>query len=140
MPARTVTWADANAAPRHRPVDLIRRDVPVDPGVYVWYRRGRAIYVGKADSLVERVWGDHLGQRRSIGGSAFRRNVAEHLGFGTPADIKVGRVRLTPEQLAAVRAWIMGCRVAWLTRRSIAAARLAEIQLKTEWTPPLTKR
>ncbi len=133
------TWKDMDAAPRHRPADLTRASVPTDPGVYAWYRRGKRMYVGKADSLRARVWGNHLGQSRRIAGSAFRRNVAEHLGYGTPADIKERRVKLTDEQLAGLRSWIFGCRVTWLTCATIAEARALEVALKLEHMPPLTK-
>lgn len=127
-----------DAAPRHRPADLTGDKVPRDPGD-AWYRGGKRMYVGKADSLRARVWGNHLGQSRHIGGSAFRRNVAEHLGYGTPADIKARRVELTDEQLAGLRSWIFGCRVAWLTCATIAEARALEAALKLEHRPPLTK-
>ena len=134
------TWAVMNAANRYSARRLRRAHLPIGPGVYAWYRRGRPIYVGKADSLVHRVWANHLGNSRTIGGSAFRRNVAEALGFASPADIKSKRTRLTEEQLAALRSWILGCQVAWLTTPSIAAALRAEVELMTEFMPRLTKR
>jgi hypothetical protein len=133
-------WPDLDAAPRYRPCDLTRRDIPREPGVYAWYRRGRAVYVGKADDLQERIWARHLGESRTLGTSALRRNVAESLGFGASAEIKNGRVRLTPAQLAQVRAWICGCRVTWLVLPSAADAIAAEMELKAERMPRLTKR
>lgn len=72
--------------------------------------------------------------------SAFRRNVAESLGFGSSADIKEQRVRLSPDELAAVREWILNCSVAWIVCRTAAAAVTLETQMKAEWTPPLTKQ
>ena len=129
-----------DSAPRRPVRGLIKADVPPDPGVYAWYRRGRAVYVGKADSLVRRVWANHLGKSRSISGSAFRRNVAETLRIASSADIKSGRYALTDAELTSVRAWILGCEIAWLTFPTPAAAQRAEIDLKTEWMPLLTKR
>jgi len=108
--------------------------------VYAWYRHGRAVYVGKADVLQDRAWGDHMGQSTTMGGSAFRRNVAEHLGFGSSGDIKERRVRLPSDQLAEVRAWILRCSVAWIVCRTTHAALQLETKLKLEWQPPLTKR
>lgn len=128
-----------NAAARFRATDLNGRDIPVQPGVYAWYRRGRAVYIGMADDLHDRIWKRHLGQSRTLATSAFRRNVAQHLGFGEPADIKAGRIVLALDQLSEVREWILGCRVAWAVCRSIDEAKGAEIDLKTEWLPPLTK-
>lgn len=55
-----------------------------------------------------------MGQSRSMGSSAFRRNTAELLGFATSSDIKQKRVCMTGDQLAVVCAWILGCSVAWI--------------------------
>lgn len=139
MTRKAIDWAAMDAAPRYRAGDLSAADIPGKPGVYAWYRMGRAVYVGKADDLRDRVWSRHLGQSRTVGTSAFRRNVAEHLGFASSADIKAKRVRLTPVQLAAMRKWIEGCRVTWVECPSASAAIRAEIALKAEWMPPLTK-
>jgi hypothetical protein len=133
-------WDAMDARPRLGAKDLRAVDVPLSPGVYAWYRRGRAVYVGKAYELRGRAWGNHMGQGSTMGSSAFRRNVAEYLGFGIPADIKAKRVQLTREQLAEVRGWILGCAVAWIECRTIASARNLEAEMKAEWIPPLTKR
>ncbi len=140
MEAERPLWVRLEGQPRLSARDLRDADVPSDPGVYAWYRRGRAVYVGKADDLRARVWGNHLGQGRSVGTSAFRRNVAEHLGFGTSADIKAKRIKLTADQLASLRAWVLACCVAWVVCRSKAEAVRLEARLKAEWMPPLTKR
>jgi hypothetical protein len=124
MPKPT-TWAEMHAAARRPPRHLTKDDVPSAPGVYAWYRGGTAIYVGKADSLVPRVWANHLGNSRSISGSAFRRNVAESLGIASAADIKSGRYAPTDVELVAVRAWIMSCEIAWLTFVTKEAAQQA---------------
>jgi hypothetical protein len=129
-----------DAQPRLRALDLASTDVPLDPGVYAWYRRGRAAYVGKADCLRDRAWKNHMGQSATMGTSAFRRNVAKALGFGSSADIKAKRVRLAPDELAAVRAWILACSVAWVACPTKAAAVSLEARMKAEWMPPLTKR
>ncbi len=128
---------DAAARPA---ISLTREAVPAAPGVYAWYRSGKRMYVGKANSLRARLWGNHLGQSIAPSSSAFRRNVAEHLGFGEPAALKLRRVRLTERQLANLRKWIVGCQVAWLTCSSGAAAAVLERRLKIEFKPPLTKR
>jgi hypothetical protein len=126
--------------PQHPALALRRADVPVGPGVYAWYREGKRMYVGKAMSLVDRAWAAHLGQSRSLGRSAFRRNVAEYLGFGTADGIKKKLVRLTDEERAAVRAWIEGCALAWIDCGSVEAAEDLERRMKQEFLPPLTKR
>lgn len=129
-----------NARPRTRALLLARSDLSSRPGVYAWYRRGRPQYVGKADSLVDRAWASHMGQSHSLGRSAFRRNVAEMLGFGDANSIKTKRVRLTDEQLVAVRTWVEGCSLSWIECDSTSEAIDLESRLKAEFLPPLTKR
>lgn len=72
-------------------------------------------------------------------GSVLRRNIAEHLGFGTAADIKARRVQPTPEQIAAVRNWLYECAIAWIECDSPRTAIDLESALKAEFRPPLTK-
>jgi len=81
-----------------------------------------------------------MGQSRSMHTSAFRRNVAEYLGFGSAQDIYDKAVRLDAEQLAAVREWVLGCVVAWIECDSMFEAVQLEDDMKDEWRPPLTKR
>jgi hypothetical protein len=134
------TWADLEGAIRHQPSMLVLDAVPDKPGVYAWYRNAQRMYVGKADSLRDRVYGNHLGQSKAPTGSAFRRNVAEYLGFGSSAAIKKREIKLTADQLIAIRAWILSCEVSWLTCATKAAAIKLETKLKVEFKPPLTKR
>jgi hypothetical protein len=132
-------WKKMNAQPRHDPADLKKAAITPIPGVYAWYRDGEAIYVGKANSLSDRL-GRHLGKGPVMTGSAFRRNVAEHLGIATAAEIKSGAYTPTADDVKAVRTFIEGCRVAWQTTATSAAAEALETALKDEWQPPLTKR
>src|SRR5215208_4441451 len=134
------TWSQLDAVPRHLAQRLTKQDVPALPGVYAWYRDGTPIYVGKADSLVRRVWAQHLGGSKSVRSSAFRRNVAEHLGIASANAIYTGRYRLSEEELATVRAWVRGCELAWMTCDTEAAAAAAEVNLKAERLPQLTRR
>lgn len=133
-------WDRIDAEPRRLATELAKRDLPTTAGVYAWYRGGRAVYVGKGDELQDRVWRRHMGQSRSLHTSSFRRNVAELLGFGLADDIYRKRVRLTDEQRADVRAWILTCSVAWIECPTSADARRLETNIKAEWLPPLTKR
>jgi hypothetical protein len=126
---------------RHLPDEAVRVALAARrPGVYAWYRAGHAVYVGKGDDLQNRIWSRHMGQSRSMHTSAFRRNIAEYLGFGSANDIYDKVVRLDPVQLAAVRAWVLGCVVAWIECDSVAEAIKLEDDMKAEWLPPLTKR
>lgn len=134
------SWADLDAAPRHDPNTLTGESVPRDPGVYAWYRDGERVYVGKADMLYNRVWGNHLSHGRRPTQSAFQREVAELLGHGSAAAIKSGKVRLSGPQLTEVRTWILGCQVAWLVCSGVFAAGTVEGRLKAEFQPQLIKR
>lgn len=129
-----------DARPRTTAKTLSANDVPLTPGVYAWYRGRNAVYLGRASSLRRRAWSNHMGNGISMGTSAFRRNVAEYLGFGSSADIKETRIRLASSQLAEVRSWIMRCSVAWIECRTINEGVALEKAMKAEWLPPLTKR
>ncbi len=133
-------WATLDAATERIPAVIGAVDIPAGPGVYAWYRSGKPVYVGKASSLRSRLWRQHLGQSGSLHTSAFRRNVAESLGFGSANDIFEGRVVLDREQLATVRDWIMGCALRWQECRSHAEAVSLEAALKIEYRPLLTKQ
>ncbi len=126
--------------PRRALKTLTRPDVPSEPGVYAVYRRGRAMYVGKASSLKSRFWGQHMSRNRNMTKSALRRNVAAHVGIATAADIKAGRYHPSGAELDRIAAWIRGCDVAWLTCETTEQATDLESDMKNEWTPPLTRR
>ena len=126
---------------RRRPMsDLKKSDLPPSPGVYVLYRRGHPIYVGKAASLQDRVWKNHSGRGTSMGTSAMRRNVAEHLGIAKAKDIKGGNYHVTEADASRVRRWLEGCEIVWRECETEAAAKLLETDMKAEYLPPLTKR
>jgi hypothetical protein len=86
------------------------------------YHGGKRIYIGKAGNLQNRIWKAHCGQSKGLNNSAFRRNVAEQVGPATAAEIKKGLYRLTPEELARVRAFIESYEIAWITARVSAEA------------------
>lgn len=133
-------WEQMASQSRHAADTLTREQIPLEPGVYSVWRNGQAIYVGKATSLRERVGKSHLGRSRGMRNSAFRRNVAEHLGISTPQEIYKARYRLSDDELARVRDFIDGCELAWITCPTPETAVVLEDQIKLEWMPPLTKR
>lgn len=105
-------WKRMNAEVRRDPAALRRADLPIDPGVYAWYRRGRAVYVGKGDSLAVRL-SCHLSKGRSLANSAFRRNVAQHLGIASARAIYLGEYVPTDDDLRRIRIFVESCRVAF---------------------------
>jgi hypothetical protein len=66
--------------PLHSVAELSAADIPVEPGVYAWYRRGGLFYVGESRrGLRSRLWGNHLrGNARS---STLRNKVAKTFEF-----------------------------------------------------------
>jgi hypothetical protein len=72
--------------------------------------------------------------------SAFRRNVAEHLGIASANDIKERRYMPTSEDVLRVNEWIEPCEVAWIICPTHEDAVALETAMKHEWLPPLTKR
>lgn len=90
--------------PLHSVAELSAADIPVEPGVYAWYRRGRLFYVGESHrGLRSRLWGNHL--RGNARGSTLRNKVAKtfdftHTGFrayGKDAEETISRKLLECE-------------------------------------------
>ncbi|KRC62430.1 hypothetical protein ASE14_00905 [Agromyces sp. Root81] len=134
-------WQALLAAPAVDVAALVRDEVPVEPGVYLWRRDGEVTYVGTASSLRKRVWGKHLGGGVSLGGSSLRRNVCELL-FEIPTTVTGGRNRekVTPEQAASVRAWLGECTIAWTVCDSAIDAEELEDRLLAEHRPVLNRK
>jgi hypothetical protein len=87
-------------------------------GVHLWRHNGQAVYVGVATRPRGRAWRKHLGAGASPSGSSLRRNVCALL-FGIPPNI-TGRLikqKVTTEQAAAIRDWLLACELSWLLWR-----------------------
>ncbi len=128
-----------HSRPRRRATTIHRHTVPTEPGAYAWYLGPDPVYVGKADDLRARVWGQHLSKAPALGSSAFRRNVAEHLGIAAAQEITSGAYKASRDDLDQIREFIESCELAWLVTETPDAAVALETALKQEWTPPLTK-
>lgn len=120
--------------------DLRADDIPMSAGVYALYRDGARSYVGKAGCLRDRVWKNHSGRGAVMTSSALRRNIAQHLGIATAADIKARRYQPTPAEVVRVREWLEGCDIAWCECEDERLAVALETAIKAEYRPPLTKR
>lgn len=132
-------WPAMDRQSRISMLSLRSTDVPTSAGVYALYRHGKRIYVGKAANLRTRIWKNHSGRGLGMGTSALRRNIAEHLGIATAADIKAKRYPVTTEEAARVRAWLDECEITWRECSDAAAAERLEDAMKAEHLPPLTK-
>lgn len=133
-------WQQMNERPRSSMTELKAADIPESPGVYALYRADVRIYVGKAGCLRDRVWKKHSGRGKVMTGSAMRRNIAAHLGIASANEIKTCKYQPTYEEVAAIRAWLDGCHIAWVECESNMAAEKLERDFKAEYKPPLTDR
>ena len=102
-PPTTGEWGALLSAPTIPVRELVRAQVPDEPGVYLWQHDGQAVYVGMAMSLRGRAWSKHLCAGLSLSGSSLRRNVCELL-FGIPPSVtsNPNRQTVTAEQAAAI--------------------------------------
>lgn len=136
-------WDRMHAQPGHRVAGFDPDVVPAQPGVYAFYRDGEPVYVGRAiasGGLQRRLKTQHLKTGNDLSWSAFRRNVAAHLGIA-PSTVTTQRPpQLSDEQVAPVNEWVGGCEVRWIACSTEAEATQLEIDLKNERKPPLTKR
>jgi len=139
-PPSSGEWGQLLAAPRIRVRELVREDLPDGPGVYLWRHENQAAYVGMATRLRGRAWSKHLGAGVSLSGSSLRRNVCEVL-FGIPPHVtgRPMKQKVTAEQAAAIREWLLGCELCWLACISVQDADQLERRLRLEYLPPLNR-
>lgn len=133
-------WAALLAAPTTPARELARVHLPDEPGVYLWRRQGTVVYVGMATSLRSRAWGKHLGAGVSLSGSSLRRNVCELL-FGIPPNItgRPTKQKVTPDQAAAIRDWLLACDLSWQPCASVHEADELERRLRAAFLPQLNR-
>lgn len=136
-------WDHMHAQPAHPVAGFDPSTVPPQPGVYAFYRSGEPVYVGRAiasGGLNRRLKTQHLKTGTDLSWSAFRRNVAEHLGIAPSTLTKQRPPQLTEEQVAPINNWVAGCELRWVACATDDEARQLEVDLKNERKPPLTKR
>lgn len=136
-------WAQMHAQPGLPVAGMDASNIPPRPGVYAIYRDGEPVYVGRAiaaGGLQRRLKTQHLKTGNDLSWSAFRRNVAEHLGIAPSTITKQRPPQLTAEQVAPVNEWVAGCELRWVACAGEDEASQLEVDLKNERKPPLTKR
>jgi hypothetical protein len=140
--AQSDLWHRMHVQPRYAAASLIGKDIPTRPGVYAWYREGKAVYLGRAigtNGLRGRVWENHLRTGADLSRSSFRRNVCEYLGIAPTSKTKVRPTLMTTADIEPVSRWIRACEVAWIECQSTAEAVVLEKALHAEWMPPLSQ-
>lgn len=136
-------WKLMASQPAHLVADLDVSLLPSAPGVYAFYRDGKPMYVGRAiaaGGLRRRLSTQHLRTGNDLSWSAFRRNVAAHLGVAPTAVTKKRPPQLTDAQVAPVVSWVQECELRWIACTTREQASTLEEQLKAERKPPFTKR
>lgn len=131
-----MTWEQIRST---RPIRLTTlSEIPRKPGIYVWFRDQEPVYIGKATNLHDRLK-SHLRKTLDLSRSAFRRNVAAHLGVATVALCRVRPSILTAAQVGAVNEWVSGCKIVWVETSTPQEARAMEKALIATWKPPLNR-
>lgn len=108
---------------RYRFGDLAPHDIPKEPGCYLFWNDDQCFYIGlggspkKKSTLRSRLEGNR-GQGHTISGSQFRRNVAEHLGFGGRDEFKRRENRiarkLTEPERVELNAFAADLEIEWV--------------------------
>lgn len=132
-----------NERPRQRAGSLQRDDVPSLPGVYVFYRDGTPVYVGRAvaqGGLRRRLMGNHLRTAPDLSRSTLRRSVVAELGIATRAQAAARPTQLTQEQVQPANEWLADCEVTWAGCATGDEAAQLEDALRVEWMPRLNRR
>jgi hypothetical protein len=132
-------WEDALSRVKPRELPVPSREVPVAPGVYIWFREGQPIYVGKAlgaDGLRGRLKA-HFALGTDFSRSTFRASIAA-AQLGLPRSVVRQRPSvITPDQTAVANQWLAQCEVGWIVCASTREAENLENALRAEWLPPL---
>jgi hypothetical protein len=116
--------------PSLRVADLSGTDIPLEPGIYAWYRHGRLLYVGESRrGLRSRLWGNHI--RGNARGSTLRNKLAKSFSFPAIRARTYG-----PHAEQAISSKLRECQVRFLAVPPEAIAD-AQSHLIAELDPPL---
>jgi hypothetical protein len=116
--------------PLHVVAKLTAAEIPIEPGLYAWYREGRLFYVGESRRGVRsRLWGNHL--RGNARGSTLRDKVAKAFGFEPVGFRKYGAVAE-----AAISRKLLECELRFITAAHDVTPR-AQADLIDVLDPPL---
>lgn len=131
----TLTWADVRQAPRSDASLAHVLSAPLAPGVYLWWREGEPVYLGKATSLRRRL-SVHRRTKTRPEKSTLRASVGAVV-TGEPRATLRQRGRYVDEEAVQIDAWLDGCELSWIEAETAADAVLLEKALLAQWRPPL---
>lgn len=134
-------WLIALSEVHPRSLPIGRGAVPVEPGIYIWFREGDPIYIGEARGafgLRGRVRA-HFSKGRDLSRSTLRASVAVLL-FGVERSVARQRPSvMDPGQIAVVNQWLAACELGWIVCDTPEVAHASERRLRDEWLPPLNR-
>lgn len=132
-------WEETLLKVEARKLPISSREVPNEPGVYIWLREGQPVYVGKAlgaNGLRGRLR-SHFDKGTDFSRSTFRASIAA-AQLGIPRSVVRRRPSvMTLDQTAVANEWLAQCEVGWIVCASASEAEDLEDALRAEWLPPL---
>ena len=127
-------WAGALSTVTSRPMPISSAEVPLSPGIYIWFQDGEPIYVGEArgaQGLRGRLRA-HLATTSDLSRSTFRASVAaRQLGLQRSV-VRQRPSVMNAEQIAIVNAWVSSCEIGWIECQSSVEAHELEVNLRAE--------
>uniref|UniRef100_UPI003F490F93 GIY-YIG nuclease family protein n=1 Tax=Paenarthrobacter ureafaciens TaxID=37931 RepID=UPI003F490F93 len=134
-----VQWKRALNLAEPLPLPVTQSGIPVAPGVYIWFRDGYPIYVGRAigkKGLRQRLRA-HLAQGPDLSRSTLRASVAVSQINVSRSIARRRPSIMTAQQIALVNDWIAECQLGWIACDTRPEALILEKNLRDEWLPEL---
>lgn len=135
-----VQWKRALNLAVPQPLPVPPTSIPLAPGVYIWFRDGYPLYVGRAigkkGGLRQRLRA-HLAQGPDLSRSTLRASVAVSQINVSRSIARRRPSIMTAQQIALVNEWIAECELGWIACDTRPEALILEKNLRDEWLPEL---
>jgi hypothetical protein len=105
--------------------------LPSRPGVFVLYRNGSPVYIGRSVNL-RATLAQAFARTGPSAVSPLRRSAAEFLGLAPARAIQNGRYRPTPDDHDSITRWVRSCSMAWRECASESDVTMLEAKLRAE--------
>lgn len=132
---RHMDWDQIRLLPRAVASREHARTAPREPGVYIWFREGEPVYLGKAAILRGRL-GTHRRTTTRPSQSTLRATIGA-LVTAQPRMVLREKGRYVEAEALLIDTYLDGCELAWVTTERPADAALLERALIAAWRPPL---
>ncbi|RIJ76945.1 hypothetical protein D1871_08140 [Nakamurella silvestris] len=133
----TPTWNQMRLLPRISTSVLATAEIPSGPGVFVWFRNGEPVQVGKATGPggLRRQLQPPTGAEPDDGASRWERAGHRITTFGREQLAAIRRSVGSRTQAERVESFIAESSVAWLEMSDTTTTRAAWKALMTDWQP-----